>query len=68
MILEYMVKFGSITPREALNKFNCFRLGARIWELKQKGYTINSEIITEDGKSYAKYSLVKCEDGQYCLL
>jgi hypothetical protein len=68
MILDYMNRHGSITPREALNTFNCFRLGARIWELKRKGYAIQVINVTENGKTYAKYSLTKCNNGQYSFL
>jgi hypothetical protein len=47
----------AITPIDALNMFGCFRLGARIFDLKQKGHSIKTEIIRKDGKNYASYSL-----------
>lgn len=56
MTVEYMEMFGSITPLEALNAFGCFRLPARISDLKKMGYRIN-KIINPDGKHYAIYSL-----------
>ena len=34
-IREYLEAGHSITPLEALNKFGCFRLGARIADLKK---------------------------------
>lgn len=56
MALEYMQRFGSITPLEALSAFNCFRLGARIADLRAEGYEIITTI--NDGKKrYAIYSL-----------
>lgn len=58
LILDYMRKHGSITPIIALNKFGCFRLGARIWDLRQRGYLINSALVERRGKRFAAYSLV----------
>ena len=46
-----------ITPIEALNKFGCFRLAARIHELKNQGWTIKSSVITRNNKQVAQYSL-----------
>ena len=46
----------SITPLLALKKFNCFRLGARIYDCRNKGMIIKKEIVK--GKSYAKYSML----------
>ena len=37
-ILKYMQSGNSITPMDALNRFGCFRLGARIYNLKNSGY------------------------------
>ena len=57
-ILNYMKKGNSITPLEALKKFNCFRLGARIYDLKSKGYGIRSKTIKRNGKRFSSYSMV----------
>jgi hypothetical protein len=48
-----------IDPLTALRKYGCFRLGARIWDLKQAGYDIRSRIVSERGKKFARYLLVK---------
>jgi hypothetical protein len=45
-ILEYMLTGKSITPLEALNMFGCLRLGARIADIKAKGYLVYSEFVT----------------------
>lgn len=59
-ILNHLQSGCSITPIEALNKYGCFRLGARIWDLKNAGENIRTEIVrTENGKHFAKYSIVK---------
>lgn len=59
-ILNYLQAGNVLTPLEAMRKFNCMRLGARIYDLRQQGYVINSLIIKDDisGKRYARYSLV----------
>ncbi len=59
-ILNYLQAGNVLTPLEALRKFNCLRLGARIYDLRQQGYVINSLMIKDDksGKRYARYSLV----------
>lgn len=55
-IAEHL-KHKNITPIEALNLYGCFRLGARIYELRQKGYDIKTNYITEGNKTYASYEL-----------
>jgi hypothetical protein len=47
-----------IDPLTALRKYGCFRLGARVWDLKQAGYDIRSRIVSERGKKFARYVLV----------
>lgn len=49
----------TLTPLDALNRFGCFRLGARIWELRHKcGMDIRAvRHTTDNGKSVAAYSL-----------
>jgi hypothetical protein len=46
-----------ITPLEALDLYGCFRLGARIWELKQDGYDIVTDTVEKNGKRFARYRL-----------
>ena len=60
-ILAYLLQGNSITPLEALYKFNSFRLGARIAEIKAEGYEVQRELVKDakTGKRYAKYSLLK---------
>ena len=42
MILMYLHDQGSITPMDALREFGCMRLAARISDLKERGYQIES--------------------------
>ena len=57
MILQHLKKFGRITQREAYSNYGCFRLGARIWELKQEGKNINRRTVRSGRKNFAEYYL-----------
>lgn len=56
-IMEYLLDGHSITPLEALEMFGCFRLGARIADLKKLGMKIQNDNPRDPvtGKRYAKY-------------
>ena len=58
-ILDYLKQGNVITPLEALNKFGCFRLGARIWDLKRAGYDIREKDVTQNGKRFASYYIYR---------
>ena len=55
-VQEYLFTHGSITGLEALRKLGCFRLSARILELRQIGMQIETTYITQRQKRFAKYS------------
>lgn len=55
MILEYLYLYGSITPLEAIIGLGCYRLGARIWDLRKEGFNIVTE--TDPAANYAIYKL-----------
>ena len=56
-ILNYLLKGKKLTPIDALEIFGCFRLSARILDLRKEGYDIISENITKKGKTFAQYSM-----------
>jgi hypothetical protein len=59
-ILAHLKTGRSITPLDALEWFQCFRLGARIYDLKQDGHNIYREMVeTDNGKRVACYTLVQ---------
>lgn len=58
-ILAWLKSGKTITPLEALEKFGCFRLGGRIYELKRQGVAIVTNMVTKNGKRFAQYSLEK---------
>lgn len=50
----------SLTPLEALVMFNSFRLGARVFDLKNDyGMNIKTEMVEKNGKRFARYSLAR---------
>jgi len=59
-ILKELKKGRKLTQLDALAEFGCFRLGARILEIKQMGYKVISEMVSSDnGKHFARYELMK---------
>ena len=56
-ILNHLKRGKSITPIQALNRFGCLRLSARIWEIKESGVEVKSKLESKNGKTYAKYFL-----------
>tara|TARA_Y100001951_G_C11269307_1_gene257676 strand:- start:160 stop:375 length:216 start_codon:yes stop_codon:yes gene_type:complete len=49
------VKQKPLTPIEALNKYGCFRLSARVHDLRTEGFNIQTIRTKENGKTYATY-------------
>lgn len=58
-ILDYLLKGGTLTPLQALKKFDCWALSSRISDLNKLGkYRIKSELVkTKSGKLVSKYSI-----------
>jgi hypothetical protein len=56
-ILEHLKSGWVLTPLLALKSFGCLRLAARINDLRNEGYQIETEILREKGKSFAGYFL-----------
>lgn len=44
-VFDYIMEFGSITTLQAFTDLGESRLSARIWELRDKGVNIGSEVI-----------------------
>lgn len=55
-ILAFLQNGGRITSLEALEKFGCLRLSARIKDLRDRGYAVCDEFITvPSGKRVKQY-------------
>lgn len=59
-IVEYMKSHDGITQKEAI-QFDCYRLAARIFDLRERGYIIDSVREYTDGYfgHHVRYYLVK---------
>ena len=60
MILEYLENHRGITQAEAIEAFGCYRLGARMYDIRESGFTV--ERVMEEGVNrfgqkvrYARY-------------
>ena len=61
-ILEHLQHYGPLTPIDALELYGCFRLSARILDLKESGHNIKIEIKKlKNGKKVAVYSIPKIQ-------
>lgn len=48
-ILQYMMEHPKgITPQDAIRQFRCYRLGARIWDLRHDGHPIEKELVSSE--------------------
>jgi hypothetical protein len=61
LILEYITRFGSITPMEAYSNLGITKLATRISEMRRDGKEFNIEMETSKNKfgkttRYARYS------------
>lgn len=56
-ILDYLLTGAELTPLEALQKFGCLRLAARIYDLRADGVDIIDRIVWQGKKHWASYKL-----------
>ena len=62
-ILKYLQSGGRLTAKTAISRFRCYRLAARICDLRDDGYQIETETIKRKSKrtgkpvAYAAYSI-----------
>jgi hypothetical protein len=55
-ILSHLRKVKRIDPLDALKHYGCFRLAARIKELREQGHPIETVMVeNESGKRFAEY-------------
>lgn len=59
LIKGWLLNGYSITQLDALNMFGCFRLSARIANLREEGLDIVTDMINVNDKRIAKYYLQK---------
>ena len=63
-ILQHLRTFGSIEPLTALREYGCYRLGARISDLREEGHNIKTDYVQQRSRitghmvRFAKYILL----------
>ena len=56
-ILKDLEKGKRITALDAIKKYKCLRLAARILEIKNAGYNVDKNMVKKNGKTFASYCL-----------
>ena len=57
-LLDYLATGKEITPLQALDRWGIYRLGARIFDLRQQGHDIRSRLVV-GRKRFAAYRLTR---------
>ena len=62
LVLRHMQTYGSISQLDAVEWYGCYRLSARIADLRAKGIQISKENVTRKNRyghttTYARYRL-----------
>jgi hypothetical protein len=57
-IRAHLLSGRDITPLEALDRYGCFRLAARVSDLRATGLDVQTVTEEHNGKRYARYRLV----------
>lgn len=55
MIRAALERGERLTPLDALERYGCFRLGARIWDLRKEGMAIARDMVKRGGTRVAEY-------------
>ena len=56
-ILRHLQTGRSVSPLQALDRFGCFRLAARIHQLRERGHKIEVHRIRVGAKHFCSYLL-----------
>lgn len=76
MVLDYIERFGSITPLDAFRDLGVTRLSAVVFDLRRKGHDIETAMESAQNRfgkktSYARYRMadrkIEKETGQWLL-
>jgi hypothetical protein len=58
-ILRELKRGRMLTALDALKGCGSMKLATRVSELKRQGHNIVTEIVSKNGKKFARYSLIK---------
>ena len=56
-LLNHLLRGRTVSGTQALTMFGIYRLSAIIFNLRQKGFTIETKMITRKGTRYGVYHL-----------
>ena len=56
-VMEHLLTGAELSPLEALQKFDCLRLAARIYDLRKDGVPIDERTEYRGRKHFAVYKL-----------
>jgi Helix-turn-helix domain len=56
-ILKHLESGQPLSPLEALRRYGCLRLAARISDLRSRGHEIETQFVRHGSRCYAKYLL-----------
>ena len=62
LILKHLQSGKTLTPIDALNLFGSLRVGARIKNLRDLGHNVITEMISQGGKTFARYSMPEVKE------
>lgn len=57
MILSALLAGERITPMDALREFGSWRLAARVRDLRESGWNVLSERVSDGERTYAQYHI-----------
>ena len=58
IVLAHLQRVGSITPKEAMEYFNCYRLADVVFKLRKDGWVINSNPTKgSNGSTFSTYTM-----------
>ena len=70
-ILAALLGGQTVTPMDALREFGSWRLAARVQDLKENGWNVVSERVSDNERTYAQYHIPpgcqRIEDAQMDL-
>lgn len=56
-ITNHLLRGNTINGRQALTRFGIYRLSAVIFNLRKKGFVIDTNMVKRNGYTYAVYNL-----------
>lgn len=61
MAVLRLLERGPVTQQDAIKAIACYRLAARIADLRADGIPIEAETVTHDGVRFARYRLAQTQ-------